>query len=187
MALPVKLQALRSLCLRWGGDLVEVNKSEAIYSDLEVSRAFLTSGRSTVYCSPFDIRGVMGIDWTNRVVYVGADQGTYNTGPQYPNFAAVIHEMGHAFVCRRTPYKAKEWPFFGWEVVVSDYIGASRKTWVQNSGDYYIGTYYGRDLGDVRNVDPQTMGQVLDERIQHAQKIGLVRKVNGRLTPLAIR
>lgn len=102
-----EVQKLRSLCRKWGGDLLRVSKEEF----KELGEGWSSTSRH-FHEAPFTDSS-LGVHWPSRtIVYAGV-----------PLWWEIVHEMGHAFASKEDPSNADELAYLGWEYQLAKSLG----------------------------------------------------------------
>lgn len=119
---------------------------------------------------PFD--SDVNLVWSRKVIQVTSERWETLDADL---ISVLIHEAGHAVACKRRPNQSSEWPFFGWEYAVARRCRVV-KDWLQGHKDYYADLGRGEDrvAGDMGQLTPKEVRQVLDNRWLVAQKSGLI-------------
>lgn len=145
-----EVKKLQALARSWGGDIRTISDED--FDALTEEGGF--------YEAPF-AGYKLGVDWPKRhVLSVRA--------PRWPD---VIHELGHLFATKDDPIKADEYGFFGWEYRLAVFIGGNLRTWVKNNHHYMVND---GEFGDFGELPPKRREQLLLERVQAAQALGIV-------------
>jgi len=108
------------------------------------------------------------IDWTARIIYVVKGRA---------DVPAILHEMGHVFASRRSPWHSKEFSFFGWEYLLAKELGITR-AWAKSNQGYSVG-----DDGTLyADLTPQQRKRVVQTQILKGIKLGIISKGHVPLT-----
>lgn len=92
----------------------------------------------------------------------------------YPQEAAgVIHELGHVFACHDLPKDSEEFDFFGWEWALAREVDMLDE-WLKSIDSYTLPASAGDFTEDFGTLSPEEQSDVIEERVQHAQRLGLV-------------
>jgi len=145
------ISALRRRAIAWGGDIVQVTNE--MYDRVSgIDRDYCIADgpyRKDFYGAPFT--SGLGILWSKKKIYC-------TNSSEWPG---VVHEMGHVFTSKKDPNHADDWEFFGWEYATF---------WVEKNRDYIVED--GESFGYLTRTNRR---KVLQERLTHAKKIGLLR------------
>jgi hypothetical protein len=147
------LERLRALARGWGGDLQQIDLDSPLWSLLIRNAPFSKS---------------LGVDHARKIVY-------FTDGFE---IGEVIHEMGHVFASNRPDF-SEEYDFFGWEFLVAVEVDLVEE-WVEAAGNYSVGGPQYVEFGDMTREE---QSDLLEERVQCAERIGLVR--DGK--PVSVR
>lgn len=142
----MSLSKLQALAESWGGAVLVVSSDDPVWDLPSVTEAPFSSW--------------LGIDHPNMKVYL----------TEKAHLGEVIHEMGHVFASLRTPYFSEEYDFFGWEFVVAQKADLVTE-WLEGAGNYSVG---GTQYVEFEDMTPDEQSDLLEERVQHAQKLGLI-------------
>ncbi len=103
----------------------------------------------------------LAIDHARRILYLA------------PHFEVgeVIHEMGHVFACRVSPFLSDEIEFVGWEFTLARKAGLVDE-WLESMWNYGIGeTSLGSEFRDL-SLDDQS--EFLEWAVRQAEDLGLI-------------
>ena len=112
---------------------------------------------------PFDHSA--DLDWENKVLRIEPDLWATEC------VELLIHEAGHALACALHPNsnpRPDEFLFFGWEFAVAVQCDAVEQ-WLHGHRDYGVG-----NGTIIRDIDAEGRSDVIEERFQTAQELGLV-------------
>lgn len=142
----MSLSKLKRLARKWGGDVVELSRSD--YDKLQ----------SGFYEAPFTSYR-LGVHHRSKTVYWS----------EKVEVGEVIHEMGHVFASKRPPDLTEEWDFFGWEYILAKKVGAL-KEWTGSTSDYQV-SEDGETFGGLTEAGRVVL---LTERVSRAKALGLL-------------
>lgn len=119
-----KIQRMRALARRWGGDILVFKNDDAFI------KAYNSLGKGGEHWSsfaPFTHRS-LAVAHTRRLILAVE-----------PDWIEVVHEMGHVFATNQPPARSNELGFLGWEFALVRYLGGGLRAWRDNNRDYCLG------------------------------------------------